>query len=533
MPICLAATHRAKGVWATTPSSADVPRRPKVAGTHVASIGRGLHPSQSRLPRCRRTVGRPAHAQHGRRSATNRCPARLLDEVILRSAAVAAAIVLLAACGSRVAEVSPSTTPAPASPSAAPSRSVSSPSAAPSAVQYPSSAVRIVINAVERPPGSETLVDGIGGTTVVLTFPFPVDRASVDPFLARSGAPSWTDERTVTLAFPESEPSLGFKIPQVRSVDGLSSIDLLIVAIRYVSSEVLSVYTVAGALAPGGPTASGSWRVPVADSVAASPDLSRVLLYHSPRTPSGPPPRVLELATRSLIALSAGDGSFAFGGWLPDGQVLLVGSSVWLGSATAEPLRMVADLSRQQPTFAQPSPAGTYVAVVGADAVSLVNLRDGSVRPVTGSSGSCAPGLAWSRDETLIAWIDCATLAVRITDVASGRTVRTIDGVSRALAALPTGDLIITRDSGQTGEGARSLGVVYGFDGTEKARYLGYAWSVSADGRYLLNIGSCCAGGPSSTISDLRSPSMQPVMLPGLASWTVDGRILVAGSFTR
>jgi hypothetical protein len=400
-------------------------------------------------------------------------------------------------------------------------------------VQYPSSAVRIVINGVERAPGSETLVDGIGGTTVVLLFPFPVDRSSVDPFLARSAAPSWTDDRTVRLVFPESEAFLGFKIAQVRSVDGLSWIDLVPVPIRYVSSEVLSVYTVADAMAPGGPKVSGSWRVPVADSVAASPDVSRVLLFRSPRTPSGPPPRVLELATRSVIGLAAGDGSFAFGGWLPDGRVLLVGSSVWLGPATAAPLRTVADIGRLQATSAQPSPAGTYVAVVGADGVSLVNLGDGSVRPVTGSSSSCNPGLAWSRDETLIAWIDCATPAVRITDVATGRTVRTIDGASRALAALPTGDLIVTRDSGETGEGARSLGVVYGFDGTEKARYLGYAWSLSADGRYLLNIGSCCAGGPTSTISDLRSPAMQPVMLPGLASWTLDGRILVAGSFTR
>jgi hypothetical protein len=454
--------------------------------------------------------------------------------MILRRAAVAAAaIVFVAACGSHVAEAPTSTTPAPASPSAAASPSLSPPSAAPSAVQYPSSAVRIAINGVERAPGSETLVDGIGGTTVVLTFPFPVDRSSVDPFLARSGAPSWTDDRTVRLAFPESEASLGFKITQVRSVDGLSSIDLVMVPIRYESSEVLSVYTVADALAPGGPKVSGSWRVPVADSAAASPDLSRVLLFHSPRMPSGPPPRVLELATRSLIALSAGDGSFAFGGWLPDGRVLLVGTSVWLGPATAVPLRLVADISRVQATSARPSPAGSYAAVAGADGVSLVNLRDGSVRAVTGSSGSCDPGLAWSRDETLIAWIDCATLAVRITDVATNRTVRTIDGVSRGLAALPTGDLIVTRDSGQTGEGARSLGVVYGFDGTEKAQYLGYAWSLSTDGRYLLNIGSCCAGGPTSTISDLRSPGMEPVMLPGLASWTVDGRILVAGSFTR
>jgi len=83
--------------------------------------------------------------------------------------------------------------------------------------------------------------------------------------------------------------------------------------------------------------------------------------------------------------------------------------------------------------------------------------------------------------------------------------------------------------AGQTGEGARSLGIVYGFDGTEKARYLGYAWSISADGRYLLDIGSCCAGTPTSRLVDLRAPNASSVALPGIASWTADGRILVLG----
>ena len=104
--------------------------------------------------------------------------------------------------------------------------------------------------------------------------------------------------------------------------------------------------------------------------------------------------------------------------------------------------------------------------------------------------------------------------------------------VTSGMSALRKACFIVTRDSGQQGEGARSLGVVYSFAGTEKARYLGYAWSISADGRYLLNIGSCCAGGQSSSLVDLRTPDAQPVGLPGIASWTADGRIVVT-SFSR
>lgn len=192
-------------------------------------------------------------------------------------------------------------------------------------------------------------------------------------------------------------------------------------------------------------------------------------------------------------------------------------------------MRRVADLAGLAPAIAQVSPRGTYVAVSGPGRTVVVDLRDGGIRGLTGSSGSCTPAPAWSADESLLAWIDCATSTVRITDVAKNAIVRTIDGDAKNVVTMPTGDLIVTRESGETGAGARSLGVVYGFDGTKREQYLGYAWSISADGRYLLNIGSCCAGGPTSTLTDLRMPSAQRIVLPGLASWTTDGRILVAG----
>jgi hypothetical protein len=84
----------------------------------------------------------------------------------------------------------------------------------------------------------------------------------------------------------------------------------------------------------------------------------------------------------------------------------------------------------------------------------------------------------------------------------------------------------VSRESGEQGQGARALWVVYGFDGVEKVRYLGYAPSLSPDGRYLLDA-TCCAG-LASSIRDLRnSPDVQPIQFAGQASWLPDGRVLV------
>lgn len=437
---------------------------------------------------------------------------------------------LMASCGSAGERSLTDASPSPMVVAATSSLSLSpSPTASP--VTYPASSVRIVVNGVERAYGSAIAVDGVGGTTVSMTFPFDVDRSSFERSLPRTASPSWVDDRTVNLAFAETEPSPGFKIPQVISTDGLSTIDLLIVALRYPPSLTLSVYSIEGATAPSGPKASGSWRVPGGPAFAVSPDVSRVLFY--PVIAGSDAARVLDLATRTSMELDLPRDSapYVAGSWLPNGRVLLIGSALWVGRPD-QPLARIVDLAQVQPLNAVPSPGGTYVAVAGAQAVWLFDLRDGSARVLPGSSGGCARGFAWSEDEHLLAWIDCAALSVRITDAATNRIVRTIDGGANALSGLPTGDFIVTRDSGQQGEGARSLGVVYSFGGTEKARYLGYAWSISADGRYLLNIGSCCAGGPSSSLVDLQRPDAQPVGLPGIASWTADGRILVT-SFSR
>ena len=92
------------------------------------------------------------------------------------------------------------------------------------------------------------------------------------------------------------------------------------------------------------------------------------------------------------------------------------------------------------------------------------------------------------------------------------------------MISLLSGDFAIVRESGEQGEGSRRLFIVYSFDGTEKARYLGYSISSSPNGRYLLD-GSCCAG-EGSALTDLAS-GQPTVGFAGSATWLRDGRVVV------
>jgi hypothetical protein len=90
---------------------------------------------------------------------------------------------------------------------------------------------------------------------------------------------------------------------------------------------------------------------------------------------------------------------------------------------------------------------------------------------------------------------------------------------------LLTGDFAVSRESGEHGEGQRRLIVVYSFAGAEKARYLGYAPTLSPDGRYMLD-GTCCAG-EGFVLTDLQT-SGQPVRaVAGIAMWLPEGRVIV------
>jgi hypothetical protein len=70
--------------------------------------------------------------------------------------------------------------------------------------------------------------------------------------------------------------------------------------------------------------------------------------------------------------------------------------------------------------------------------------------------------------------------------------VRTIEGGAVTVSSFPNGELVVTRDPGEQGAGARLLGIVMGFDGVEHARYHGCAWAMSPDARYIIQ--SECGG---------------------------------------
>jgi hypothetical protein len=254
---------------------------------------------------------------------------------------------------------------------------------------------------------------------------------------------------------------------------------------------------------------------------------------------------MIDLATRRATPLAqpgASDGPFAFADWLPDGRLLLVGHDVWIGNGDGTVMRKIADagaVAGNLPWTAVPSPNGERIALWAYSSdghVAIVDLRDGRVSRIRGPfrrfGFDTRVSLAWSRDGALLAGTDSDSEAeptkarVRIVDVAADRTVRTIEGRAYTVSALPTGELLVVRESDEHGQGARDLGLVVGFDGVERRRYLGGGWSMSPDARYLLQIESSAAGFPRYTLIDLstgRSSGFH--VASGFGRWLADGRL--------
>jgi hypothetical protein len=450
----------------------------------------------------------------------------------VRSIALAAAL-LLVACGSTAASGSPS-----------PPASVSSP--APTGA-LPGSVVRITVNGAPYVDGTGFTLTPTGGVvTIVMAFPFAVDKSSVERWLSKSSPITWTDDRTARLTFPETE-SIGFKIAETRAADGSAVIGWFTVNIDFPATRVVNEFTVAElhAIATGGPrTAAASFRIGSAGAVTVSPDGRRAIVYQA-ITPVAVAPAIIELAGRGSTPLAqptAADGPFAFADWLPDGRLLIVGRSVWVGNADGSAMRPIADAMAAAgglPWTAVPNAAGDRVAIWGYNAdghVALVDLRDGTLARLAGPfrryAADARVSLAWSRDGKLLAGIDSdaeagATKArVRIVDVATGQTVRTIEGGVYRVSSFPNGELVVERDSGEQGAGAQSLGLIMGFDGVEHQRYRGAGWFMSPDARYILQPQAGGAGYAGYTLIDLSTGTSYGFGLPsGFGRWLSDGRL--------
>ena len=444
-----------------------------------------------------------------------------------RLAAFFVCLAVLSACGvpGRSSTAGAPEMPSVATPSPTPSPTTSpttTPAASPS--HLPGSVVRMSVNGVDHPVTSEVRDAGDGPVTIVLTFPFAVDPQSVERWgLPRSATKTWVDDRTLRLVFPNTETSLGFKIAQTQSASGDAIIDYFVVSVTFPATRVVSVFTVANLLTGGNvPQASSSWRVRSADGITLSADAKRVLIYDGLGPASGQVPTFIDLDTRKGTALAqppAGDGPFSFADWTADGRLVMVGHGVWVGDANAGHMTRIADAEAAvggTASVAVTDPSAKRIALWannGDGHVAVVDLTTGAVRKLTGPFRRCvANGLAsfaWSADGKLLAGTDCDTeegpakAGVRIVDVAADRTTRTIEGGTYGITGLASGDFMLVRDSGETGEGLRSLGLVMGFDGQVRDRYLGHAWRMSFDGRYLLQTQGGPAGGPTYKLFDL------------------------------
>src|SRR5260221_7946100 len=376
-----------------------------------------------------------------------------------RSTALVTLALMASACGSTVAGSPSRRAAVSATPvvTATPATSV-----APTG-PLPRSSVHVTVNGAPYDMDKQYQLTPTGQPVVIeMAFPFAVDRPFLETWLPRTAATAWVDDHTVRLAFPESESNIGFKIPETRAADRSAIIELFVVNVAFPATRVVSLYTVAE-LTSGArvPTPALSVRVSAPGFLRVSPDGRRAVTIPYLATSA---PALVDLTTRAVAPLTgpiAADGPFVFADWLRDGRLLIVGRTVWVGNADGGAMRMVADAVAALgagPSAAVPDPAGERVALTGSVVdghVALIDLRSGRITRITGPFRRTPPesgaSIAWSADGALLAGTDDdaivgATVRVRIVDVASDRTVRTIEGAAQYISAFPTGELLIVRD---------------------------------------------------------------------------------------
>jgi hypothetical protein len=420
--------------------------------------------------------------------------------------------------------------------------------------RLPGSVVRLSVNGVEQPINTGIRDEGRGPVTLVLTFPFAMDRPSVDQWgLPASATKTWIDDRTLRIVISETEPSPSFKMAELKSASGDAVIDFVTLGVTFPAARLVSVFTVAQLTGSPSPQPSISWRIRTDDGRTLSADAKRMLLFDTLGPPSGQVPTLVELDTKKSTALAqppASDGWFSFGDWMADGRLVMVGRGVWVGDTNANNMKRIADAGAAVDGtvwISLPDPNEQRIALWGYNAdghIAIVDLMTGAVQRITGPFRRCgadaAASFAWSGDGRLLAGTDCdgeqgnATARVRIVDVGADRTVRTIEGGTSGINGLPNGNFMLVRDSGETGAGSRLLGLVMGFDGLERARYLGAGWLMSPDRRYLLQLEMGPAGCCGYTLHDLVSgTSFEFVVISGGQSdggrgfphWMRDGRL--------
>jgi len=461
--------------------------------------------------------------------------------------ALALAAVVCACAGSSSAVTSP--TPGASNPTA---HFTPEPQTFPT--RLPGSVVRLTVNGVEQPINTGLRNEGDGPITIIFTFPFAMDRPSVDQWgLPASAMKTWLDDRTLRIVFSETESLINFKMAELKSASGDAVIDFITLSVTFPAARLVSVFTVAELTASRFPRPSSSWRIRSDDGRTLSPDGKRMLLFDSLGAPSGQVPTFVELDTKRSTVLSqppASDGWFSFADWMADGRLVMVGRGVWVGDTNANDMKRIADAGAAvngTVWISLPDPTEQRIALWGYNTdghIAIVDLATGAVQRISGPFRRCAadgaPSFAWSGDGRILAGTDCDSeegntkARVRIVDVGADRTARTIEGGTFGINGLPNGNFMLVRASGETGAGSRYLGLVMGFDGQERARYLGGGWLMSPDRRYLLQLELSPAGCCPYTLLDLVAGTSFEFIVPsggqsdggrGLPHWLRDGRL--------
>ena len=381
-----------------------------------------------------------------------------------------------------------------------------------------------------------------------------MDRPSVDQWgLPASATKTWIDDRTLRIVISETEASPSFKMAELKSASGDAVIDFVTLGVTFPAARLVSVFTVTQLTGSRSPQPSMSWRIRADDGRTLSADAKRMLLFDTLGPPSGQIPTLVELDTKNTTVLAqppASDGPFSFGDWMADGRLVMVGRGVWVGDESANSMKRIADAGSVVDGtvwISLPDPTEKRIALWGYNSdghIAVVDLGTGAVQRISGPFRRCgadaAASFAWSGDGKLLAGTDCdseegnARARVRIVDVGADRTMRTIEGGTSWINGLPSGNFMLVRESGETGAGSRRLGLVMGFDGQERSRYLGGAWQMSLDGRYLLQSEVSPAGCCPYKLHDLVSgTSYEFVVISGgqsdggrgLPHWLRDGRL--------
>jgi len=145
--------------------------------------------------------------------------------------------------------------------------------------RLPGSVVKVTVNGKPYVDGAGfTLVPTGSPVTIVMAFPFAVDRSSVERWLSKPPI-AWIDDRTAQVTFAETEP-IGFKIAETRAATGDAVIDWFTVNVDFPATRVVNIFAtgeVYGIATGGSRTAADSHRISAAGALTVSPDGTRAI----------------------------------------------------------------------------------------------------------------------------------------------------------------------------------------------------------------------------------------------------------------